>query len=757
LQGNVVVSDNDKTQSFLALNANTRVLHYKIIKTIGSGGMGEVFLALDTKLNRKIALKFLLPHLCQDEECRARFRREAQATAGLEHPNIASIYEVSDYNGRPFYSMQVIEGQSLRNVIKGKDLKIDLIFEIAIQMCEGLQAAHDMGIIHRDIKPSNILLDSHGRVRIVDFGLAFIHGSKNLTKTGSTFGTIGYMSPEQVQGIEIDHRSDLFSLGVVFFELITKQNPFKRDNEAATLRAVGEDIPYPLVHYRSDIPTGLQGIIERVLEKHVETRYQSAADLASDIKRISINRSKSTSITKQQHSIAVLPFVDMSSENDQEYFCDGIAEELINALTKIGGLKVAARTSAFQYKQHDRSISVIGRELSVTTVLEGSVRKAGNRLRITAQLISVKDCFHLWSGKFDRKMDDIFAIQDEISMAVVDKLKVKLLGEEKATLVKRYTKDQNAYNQYLKGRYFWNRRYEGGLQKGMKCFQQAIDNDPMYALAYSGLADCYSLLGLFSYLRPKDAYFQARNAAEKALEIDNTIGEAHASMAFICLYYDWNWVMAEKEFKRAISLSPKYATAHEWYGMYLCIRGQFSKAIDEMKLAQELTPLEPIISSMAGLTYLFARRYQEAMELFQKTIEVDHNFPTVYFLRGQAYVSKMMWYEAISDFKMFVTFSAGNALALGFLGGAYALSGNMYEASKILDQLDELSKGRYVSPFCKALIYAGLGKNEETFENLDKAYLERESFLVFLKYWPNFDPFLSDKHFGALLKKIGLE
>jgi len=436
----------------------------------------------------------------------------------------------------------------------------------------------------------------------------------------------------------------------------------------------------------------LQGVIERVLEKNVEVRYQSAADLASDIKRIFIKGRNSTSTTKQQHSIAVLPFVDMSPEKDQEYFCDGIAEELINGLTKIGGLKVAARTSAFQYKQHDRNISVIGRELSVNTVLEGSVRKAGNHLRITAQLVSVKDGFHLWSEKYDRKMNDIFAIQDEISLAVVGKLKVKLLGEEKATLVKRYTKNQKAYNHYLKGRYFWNRRYEGGLQKGIECFQQAIGNDPNYALAYSGLADCYSLLGLFSYLRPKDAYSQARTLAEKAMKIDDSIGEAHASMAFINLYYDWDWVLAEREFNRAIDLSPKYATAHEWYGMYLCIRGQFKEAIDEMILAQELTPLEPIISSMAGLTYLFARRYQEAMELFQKTTEIDHNFPTVYFLRGHAHVSKMMWDDAISDFEKYVIYTAGNALALGFLGSTFALSGDMESTyhlfAKLLSMLD---------------------------------------------------------------------
>lgn len=447
----------------------------------------------------------------------------------------------------------------------------------------------------------------------------------------------------------------------------------------------------------------------------------------------------------------------MSSEKDQEYFCDGIAEELINGLTQLSGLKVAARTSAFQFKQHDRNIPAIGRELGVTTILEGSVRKAGKRLRITAQLVDVRDGFHLWSEKYDREMNDIFAIQDEISLAVVSKLKIRLLGEEKAKLVKRYTEDQEAYNQYLKGRYFWNRRYEGGLQKGIECFQQAIDNDPMYALAYSGLADCFSLLGLFSYLHPKDAFSKARTAAMKAIEIDDTIGEAHASMAFICLYYDWDWAMADREFKRAVSLAPKYSTAHEWYGMYLSIMGRFDEATAEMKRAQELTPLEPIINTMAGLPYLFSRRYDEAMEQCQKAIEIDPTLPTVYFLRGMAYVGKKMWDEAISDFEKFVTFSAGSAFALGFLGSAFALSGRIDEASKILSQLNGLSEEKYVSPFFKALVHMGLGDNDEAFGNLENAYRERESFLTFLKHWPYFDPLRSATRFSTLLKKIGLE
>jgi len=565
--------DDDKTLSFVALTAGTQVSHYEIINKIGAGGMGEVYLALDTKLNRKVALKFLPPHLCRDEDCRKRFTREAQATAGLDHPNIASIHEVGEYNGRPFFSMQVVEGQSLRDVIAGKDLPVERMLEIAIQLCEGLQAAHDKGITHRDIKPSNILIDSHNRVRIVDFGLAAISGSEQLTKTGSTLGTIGYMSPEQVQGKEIDQRSDLFSLGVVLYELITKQNPFKRDSEAATLKAVSDDLPEPLARFKSGLPDGLQAVIDKALEKDIKMRYQHADGMLSDLVRVkrSLESGQSTIyrqlVSRQASrrrwaaaavivvaalivlivtkpwltdttsdepdkimqavlpSIAVLPFVDMSSDKDQEYFCDGIAEELINGLTQLGGLKVAARTSAFQFKQPDRNIPAIGRELGVTTVLEGSVRKAGNRLRITVQLINVKDGFHLWSEKYDRTLDDIFAIQDEISLAIVEKLRLQLLDREKSRLVRRHTDNKEAYNLYLKGRYFWNKRHEGGMTSALDYYQQAIDKDPTYPHPYIGIADAYVILGTFGFLPPRESFPKAKAAANKALELDSNLEE----------------------------------------------------------------------------------------------------------------------------------------------------------------------------------------------------------------------------------------
>ncbi|MBU8933956.1 MAG: protein kinase [candidate division Zixibacteria bacterium] len=749
-------SHDDRTQSFVALTKGTDVSHYKIIEKIGAGGMGEVYLAEDTELDRKVALKFLSSHLCQDEDCRARFKREAQAVAKLNHPNIVTIFEVAEHNGRPFFAMEHVEGQSVREFSSDEDLPIERILDLGIQICEGLQDAHEKGVTHRDIKLSNILIDSHGRAKIVDFGLASVVGSDQLTKTGSTLGTIGYMSPEQVQGKEIDHRSDLFSLGVVLYELITKQNPFKRDIEAATLKAVCDDMVHPLARYRSDIPEGLQGVIERVLEKHVETRYQSAADLASDIKRVSIKGSSSTSATKQHQSIAVLPFVDMSPEKDQEYFCDGIAEELINGLTQLSGLKVAARTSAFQFKQPDRDIPTIGRELGVTTVLEGSVRKAGNRLRITAQLVSVKDGFHLWSEKYDRTLDDVFAIQDEISLAIVDKLKVRLLGEERSALIKRHTDDQEAHNLYLKGLYFWNRRLEGGMKLAMEHFHQAIEKDPDYALAHVGVADTYNISGFFGFFPPKEAFPRAFTAAKKALEIDDKLGEAHASLAWFYTFHEWDWSAAESEFKRAIELNPNYATAHEWYGVYLIAMGRFDEAIAETERARVLDPLSLIINAVVGVAYYFARRYEESIKNQQKTLDLDPNFLLANTWIVLAYVANGMCESVVKTIRRVEASAVEHAYSLGYFGFACGVCGQEEDALRTLDILNELAKKRYVSPVHQANVLLGLGRMDEAFDLLEKAYVERNPMLVFIGTGPFFDPILSNTRYVELLRKIGL-
>jgi len=719
-----------------------------------------VYKAQDTKLDRIVALKFLPKHLLCDESAKTRFVHEAKAASALNHTNITTIYEIDEVEGECFICMEYVEGKSIKELIKQKTLSIEEILNISIQIAEGLNVAHKKGIVHRDIKSDNIMLTEEGLVKIMDFGLAKLKGVTKLTTTGATLGTLQYMSPEQAQGIEVDQRSDVFSFGVVLYEMITSQLPFKGEHEAAIIYSIINETPEPLARYKANVPEGLQRIVDKAMEKNREERYQHVDDMLADVrklKRALESEAEQPSTKKPQPSIAVLPFVNLSADKEQEYFCDGMAEEIINALTQVEGLRVVARTSAFSFRGKEIDIREIGRKLNVETLLEGSVRKAGNRVRITAQLVNVDDGYHLWSERYDREMEDVFAIQDEISLAIVDKLKVKLMKEEKAKLVKRYTDDPEAYSLYLKGRYFWNRRYEGGLQKAVECFQEAIDKDPLYALAYAGIADCYNQFGLWSFLNPKEAYPRAKVACAKALEIDDTLAEAYASLGWIKTFYDWDWAEAEKAFKRALKLNPNYAVAHLFYGLYLGIMENGVEAIAEVKKSVELDPLCLLMNTVLGFTFYWWCQYDEAIEQLHKTLEMDPNFAIAHFYLGLSYAGKQRWKESIVSWQEFVNLWPGSPVAVGYLGFAYGMSGQEDEALKMLDQLSELSQQRYVSSLYKALIYLGLRKKDQVFEYLDKAYDERESWMVSLKTVPFMDTLRSDPRYEALIKKMGLE
>ena len=513
--------NDDKTRIVNVLSRGTVVSHYRIVEKIGAGGMGEVYLAEDTLLNRKVALKFLPAILAADPEHRARFKREAQTAARLNHPSIATVYEVSEFGNQPFIAMEYVEGITLRDLMNRGEMSLDELIKISIQLAEGLAEAHSVGVVHRDIKPANILCDCKGRCKLADFGLAAFSGTSELTKAGSILGTVGYMSPEQVRGEGGDASSDIFAFGVVLYEMITGKHPFRRNNQAATINATLHDQPNPIIDVRPDAPHELIAVLDKAMDKDRSIRYQQTSQLLNDLRKIGRKLEQDSSgaplAIRNQPSVAVLPFTNLSTDKEQEYFCDGMAEEIINALTYVENLRVVARTSSFSFKGKDLDIREIGRRLNVETLLEGSVRRSGQHLRIIAQLVNVTDGCHLWSERFDRQMDDVFAIQDEIALAIVDRLKVKLLKDEKALLTKRYTDDQEAYHLYLKGRFFWNRRYEGGLQKGIEAFEQAVQRDAMYAPAYVGIADCYNQLAHWGYLAAKEAYPIARRATEKAL------------------------------------------------------------------------------------------------------------------------------------------------------------------------------------------------------------------------------------------------
>ncbi len=667
--------DDDKTQTYAALSKGTVIGHYRIDSRIGSGGMGDVYLAEDTSLSRKVALKFLSPHLCQDESCRKRFTREAQAAAALDHPNIAAIHEVGEYQGRPYYAMQVVEGQSLKEVIAAKDLPIDQVLEIGIQACEGLQAAHDKGIIHRDIKPSNLLLDSHGRVRIVDFGLAAIAGSAQLTKTGSTLGTIGYMSPEQVQGKEVDHRSDLFALGVVLYEMITKRNPFRRDSEAATLRAVSDDFPEPLARFKAGIPEGLQAVVEKALEKDAKTRYQHADEMRADLIRTKrLLESTSTSapiaragsrrkrslvftiavlavvaaaalmITKpwndadlskkpQKIMLAVLPFENLGGPDD-EYFADGITDEIISKLAGVTGLGVISRTSSMTYKGTGKGLREIADELGVSYILEGTIRwdksESDERVRITPQLISMKDDSHIWSNSYDKALSGVFAVQSEIAESVAENLGVILLESDSKKLRDSGTSNTRAYLAFLRGLTLSrsNPTKEHNAQS-MEAYEEALTLDPKFARVWAELSAEYSYL-YHNWEKSPELPVKAEAAAHQSLILNPSLAEGHVAMGY---YYYWclgDYEVALDEFRKAEVLEPRNARIMEAAAYVWRRQGRFAEARERLERTLKFSPRDALLIAEIAATCLVIPDYSATCYYAELALATDPEMSWAY-------------------------------------------------------------------------------------------------------------------------------
>jgi serine/threonine protein kinase/Tfp pilus assembly protein PilF len=736
------------------------VSHYKILEKLGGGGMGVVYKAEDLKLDRFVALKFLPPYLCTEEDEKKRFIHEAKAASKLDHTNICTIHEIDQTeDGQIFIAMACYEGETLKQKIKKGPLKIKEALDIAIQVSEGLKRAHEKKIVHRDIKPANIFITKDGVVKLLDFGLAKKSGQTKVTKTGMIMGTAAYMSPEQVKGNEVDKRTDIWSLGVVLYEMITGQLPFRGEYDQAVAYAIVHEEPEPISKLQSKMPVRFEALIKKSLQKNPDNRYQNLRHLLDDLNRV-IEKSdvlpdQKTGNKKSVPSIAVIPFVDMSQQKDQEYFCDGMAEELINALTQIEKLHVASRTSAFQFKGEGQDIQEIGRKLNVQTVLEGSVRKAGNRLRITAQLINVADGYHIWSEKYDREMEDIFAIQDEISMAIVDNLKVRLLREEKAKLVKRHTDDQEAYNLYLKGRYFWYRRYQDDVNRAIEYFQQAIEKDKTYAFPYVGMADTYSILGWWSLHAPREAFIKAKDSVKKAVQIDDQLGEAHVSLGFIHTFFDWDWNAAEREYKRALELNPEYAIGHIWYAIYLSAMSRFDEAIVHAKRGLELDHLSPLMNMIMGLVYYYTNRREEAVPHLLNSIELDADYPLAHNFLADIYLAEQLYDNAIAEYQAALSITENMVYALGGLGASYALAGQTDEAVNILHQLDKLKENQYISQFSRASIHMGLGNRDKTLEHLVGAYQNRESQIALLNVIPTFKALNDEKKYIELLERVG--
>jgi eukaryotic-like serine/threonine-protein kinase len=823
-----------------------RISHYQILSLIGAGGMGEVYIAQDTRLGRKVALKLLPAEFTEDPERARRFEREARAASALNHPNIITIYDIEQVDGLHFIVTEYVEGQTLRNLMPATRVSMAEALEIAIQVAGALAAAHRAGIVHRDIKPENIMLREDGVVKVVDFGLAKLAEQQTptldseaptifTTDPGTIMGSVSYMSPEQTRGKPVDTRSDIFSLGVVIYEMVAGSSPFEGETPSDVIASILRTEPLPLAHYSPDIPAELERIVAKALAKDKEERYQTAQDLLIDLKRLkqpqkieaqmqrsaSPNSGIDSSMTGggeaaanlegaggigqvsvagtvlsaeylagaiKRHkiraalvlavlalivavivyhalqtsdaaidSIAVLPLVNMGSDPNAEYLSEGIADGIANSLAQLPGLRVVPLSKVSRYKDREVDPQEVGHKLGVRSVLVWRIAQRGDGLNIRTELVDVANVSRLWGQQYDLKLSDLLSVQEEISRKISERLGLSLTGEQQRRLTRRYTENTEAYQLYLQGRYQWNRRSDEGLKKGIEYFKQAIDLDPSYGLAYAGLADCYNLLGVpdvAGTLAPREAFPKAKVAALKALEIDDALAEAHNSLAFVRFWFEWDWPGADREFKRAIELNPNYATTRHWHAIYLMTVGRNEEAIAEMRRAQELEPLSLIINTNLGWAFYNARQYDQAIEQYQRTLEMDADFANARLRLGEAYEQKGMYEDAATEYQKAVTLSRWNQRMVGSLGHAYAASQKKDEARKVVQELKENSKVRYVSPITIALVYVGLGQKDEALAWLERGYEERESGMMLRN--PQFDSLRSDPRFDTLMRKIGL-
>ena len=751
--------------------------HYEIVSPLGAGGMGEVYLARDTLLERLVALKFLPLEISNDPQRLRRFTQEAKSASALNHPNIAHIYELGEADGARFIAMEYVEGKRLDQKINRSPLRVAEILQIAPQIADALSEAHSKGIIHRDIKASNIVLTNRGQVKVLDFGLAKVVADNAFmdpdvstqlkTTPGIVIGTVPYMSPEQALGHDIDHRSDIFSLGIVLYEMATGRLPFSGRTVTETLSRITHDQPEAASRYNYEVPSELERIIRKCLEKDPARRYQATSELVVDLENLkrdsqSVGLTNVSATTREARpgrpflffggalllallvvglflflrserakndrqtiqTIAVLPFVNSSGDQSTEYLSDGMTESIINSLSQLPRLRVMARATVFRYKGKEVDPGNIGRELNVDAVLTGRVLQQADNLVVQADLVNVNDGSELWGEHYTRKAVDVFAIQDEIAKQITDRLRLRLSGAEEKLVTKHYTENAEAYDLYLKGRFFWRKGTEEGCDKAIAYYHQAIERDPNYTLAYVGMASAYATLGgVLGFRAPSATYPQGKEFLTKAVELDESLAEVHAVLASYNLNYDWNWAEAERQFKRAIELNPNVPEAHESYGTYLEALG----------------------------------RFDEAIAWYRKGLELDPKLSWCHLWIGQAYIQKGMFKEAIAEITQAAELSGGDIRTKATLGHAYAVAGQRAQALKVLGDLQALAKERYVSPYYFALISAGLGDNQQAVAWLQKAQEERQPYLVLMNVEPVFDRLHSDPGFIAIERSVGLQ
>ncbi|MBI4427651.1 MAG: protein kinase [Ignavibacteriales bacterium] len=764
------------------------ILHNKIIENLGEGGMGVVYKALDLKLDRHVALKFLPPHMLKSQKDISRFQQEAKTLSTLNHPNIATIHDIEQPEGEAFLDLEYLPGGTLKTKLQeftqsSRSFSTPRILRYGVEILEGLSHAHRRGIIHRDVKTDNMMLTEDGRVKITDFGLAKFKDKPALEKN-QTVGTVAYMSPEQLQGEELDQRSDLFSFGIVLFELMTGQLPFRGEHEAAFGYSILNEKPLSGKSLRPDMPESLEKIIARCLEKRKEDRYQSADEVLNEIKSV-LRLAEGYGVQKilplnvravgvlvvvlalvggyflwpssseppSQQSLVVLPFSNLSDAKEDEYFSRGITDDIITQLSKTSSLRIVSFTSSLDGQDVQSEV----KKSSVTAILQGSVQKAENRARITAQLRDVGSNTTLWAETYDRELKDIFDVQSEVASRIASALQSRMSSSEPADAAPRQQENVEAYNLYLQGRFFWNKRTADGLQKAIEYFQRAIEKDPSFARGYAGLADAYVVLASNTFAPPNEVMPKAKTAATKALALNNTLTEAHASLGMVAFWYEWDRKSAEREFQKAIELNPNYATAHQWYAWFLTALGKPKEAIEEIMKARDIEPLSLIINTEVGAIHYFTGSFEEEVRHYRRALELDPNFALAHMHLGFSYLADGNYSDAIHELESAVRLSDNNPTMVAALGSACAEAGKRELAEQFLNLLNRMSRETYVSPAHLAGLCAALGRNDDAFSYLNKAYEERSASLVWMKMGRGFSSLRPDPRFSSLLDKITLE
>jgi len=788
----------------------TTISHYKILEKLGEGGMGVVYKAQDTKLDRIVALKFLPHHLTANEAEQARFLQEAKAAATLNHPHVCTIYRIDEFEGQQFIEMEYVEGETLRHRIPLQKLNDALNF--AVQIGEALQEAHGKGIVHRDVKCENIMVNAKNQIKVMDFGLAKLKGSLKLTRTSSTVGTLAYMAPEQIQGGEVDARSDIFSFGIVLFEMVTGKTPFRGEHDAAMMYSIVNEEPDPISKYIPDASPELERIVHRSLEKDPDDRYQSVADMVSEIRRIQkqsarVSRPVSridvatsaqapergageyqpapggSAPSKKKYivggivggviiaavvayfmlfrpagaidSLAVLPFVNAGSDPQLDYLSDGITESVINSLTRIRSLRVIPRSTVFRFKGKDVDPQDVGNKLNVGAVLSGKIVKNGDDLDVQVDLIDIKNQSQIWGDHFTRKLAGVLSLQEDIVNDVTRELRVSLTGEMKRDVSKQYTQNAGAYQLYLQGQYYWNKRTAVALERAVDYFEQAIAFDSSYALAYVGLADCYIVQPQYAGISTKISIPKGHAAAQKALAIDPSLAEAYTALAF-CDYTLWKYGDAENEFKRAIELNPKYPTTYHWYGILVGRKGDFNHYLALIRQAVELDPYSPVIALNMGSANFGLENYDEALRYFHKSVELDPSFAVGYAWMGMTEDRMKHDSAALPHFQKAVELSGRSSECLAYLGHFYGEHGKKTEAQQILKELEDRYQQGTSAAYSVALIFAAQGDKESALQWLDKDYHDQSTWITSLVIDHSWDSIRADPRFIDLEKKVGL-